>query len=58
LLPVYLQEGESKCKKEVAAELGCVTPYIIVPGDWTVDDLNYYIDELLAAGAQRWPQLL
>ncbi len=28
--------------------MGCVTPYIIVPGDWTDDDLNYYADELVA----------
>eukprot|EP00884_Botryococcus_braunii_P012779 jgi/Botrbrau1/21501/Bobra.174_2s0009.2 len=42
------KKGEPKLKKTVTAELGCVSPYIIVPGDWTADDIEYYSDELVA----------
>lgn len=30
------------------AELGCVTPYIVVPGAWTPADIEYYADEIVA----------
>ncbi|BDA42382.1 hypothetical protein COCOBI_03-2690 [Coccomyxa sp. Obi] len=40
--------GEPPLKKEVGAELGCVTPYIITPGAWTQDDIEYYADEIVA----------
>ena len=29
----------------MTAELGCVTPYIVVPGRWSEEALNYYADE-------------
>lgn len=35
--------------KPVAAELGCVTPYIIVPGQWTDADIDYHA-ETVATG--------
>lgn len=28
--------------KTVSAELGCVTPYIIVPGNWSADEITYH----------------
>ena len=36
------------CTKHVTAELGCVTPYIIVPGKWTRKDMEYYANEIVA----------
>ena len=36
------------CSKHVTAELGCVTPYIVVPGKWTHADLVYYANEVVA----------
>ncbi len=42
------QEGAPKVKKPVAAELGCVTPYIVVPGNWTAKDMDYYAEEIVA----------
>ena len=35
-------------KKTITAELGCVTPYIIVPGNWSRQALEYYADECVA----------
>lgn len=43
-----LQAGEPALKKTVTAELGCVTPYIIVPGNWSQQALEYYADECVA----------
>lgn len=34
--------GTPVCQKEVCAELGCVTPYIVVPGKWTEEEINYH----------------
>ena len=34
--------GTPPCEKEVCAELGCVTPYIVVPGEWTEEEINYH----------------
>ncbi len=45
---VLLQTGKPPLKKEVGAELGCVTPYIITPGEWTEADMEYYADEIVA----------
>lgn len=42
------QVGAPPLRKRVDAELGCVTPYIIVPGAWTPADLDYYADEIVA----------
>ena len=46
---VLQEEGrEPPCKKHVTAELGCVTPYIIVPAKWTQADMEYYASEIVA----------
>ncbi|KAK9787722.1 hypothetical protein WJX73_000861 [Symbiochloris irregularis] len=43
------EEGrQPPCKKHVTAELGCVTPYIIVPAKWTQADMEYYASEIVA----------
>ena len=36
------------CNKVVSAELGCVTPCIIVPGPWTAADLEGVADEIVS----------
>ncbi len=36
------QAGLPPLNKPVDAELGCVTPYIVVPGAWTDADLEYH----------------
>lgn len=33
--------GSPACTKPISSELGCVTPVIIVPGDWSEKELNY-----------------
>ena len=45
---VYGQVGAPPLAKRVDAELGCVTPYIVVPGAWTEADMEYYADEIVA----------
>lgn len=42
------KKGAPPCAKHVGAELGCVTPYIVVPGPWTEADLDYHADNLAA----------
>ena len=44
----YGQVGAPPLAKRLDAELGCVTPYIIVPGAWTEADMEYYADEIVA----------
>lgn len=44
----YGQVGAPPLAKRVDAELGCVTPYIVVPGAWTEADMEYYADEVVA----------
>lgn len=39
--------------KAVTAELGCVTPYIFVPGQWSEKDLDYYAEEVVASLVQN-----
>lgn len=41
--------GKPPCQKEVGAELGCLTPYIIVPGKWSASDLDSKADIIAAA---------
>lgn len=41
--------GAPPFSKPVGAELGCVTPYIIVPGDWSESDIEYHA-ETVATG--------
>ncbi len=43
-----MQVGAPPLAKRVDAELGCVTPYIVVPGAWTPADIEYYADEIVA----------
>ena len=43
-----IQSGEPDLKKPVTAELGCVTPYIIIPGQWSEQAIEYYADECVA----------
>ncbi|KAI8465000.1 MAG: Aldehyde/histidinol dehydrogenase [Monoraphidium minutum] len=45
--------GEPKLKKEVTAELGNVTPYLIVPGPWSDADLAYHAANVAAALVQN-----
>ena len=42
------QVGAPPLAKRMDAELGCVTPYIVVPGAWTAADMEYYADEVVA----------
>jgi acyl-CoA reductase-like NAD-dependent aldehyde dehydrogenase len=46
---VWWQEGQTAVTKPVTAELGCVTPYIVVPGRWSQRDLDYYAEEVVAS---------
>lgn len=41
--------GSPPFTKPVSAELGCVTPYIVVPGRWSESDLEYHA-ETVATG--------
>lgn len=36
------KEGDPPYTKEVGAELGCVTPYIVIPGEWNEDEIEYH----------------
>ena len=47
------KEGEPPCRKEVGAELGCVTPYFIVPGPWTASEVDYHAGTVAAALTQN-----
>lgn len=40
--------GQPILQKPIAAELGCVTPIIVVPGVWSNADLHYYAQEIVA----------
>ena len=46
---LLLQTGTPALTKPVAAELGCVTPCIVVPGRWTQRDLEYHADNIVSA---------
>jgi hypothetical protein len=39
---------EPPLKKHVGAELGCVTPYIVVPGHWNKEDMEYHAENIAA----------
>lgn len=47
--PGRAKKGDPPFGKPVTAELGCVTPYIIVPGNWTEDELQH-VAELVVSG--------
>jgi len=42
-----------KLKKEITSELGCVTPWIIVPGPWTDAQLEYHVQQIAGAVVQN-----
>ncbi|PSC73701.1 NAD-dependent aldehyde dehydrogenase [Micractinium conductrix] len=42
------KQGDPPLKKPVGAELGCVTPYILVPGQWSEADIEYVADGVAA----------
>ncbi len=48
-LALLLQTGTPALTKPVAAELGCVTPCLVVPGGWTQRDLEYHADNIVSA---------
>ncbi|KAK9868062.1 hypothetical protein WJX84_011056 [Apatococcus fuscideae] len=64
--------GAPKNKKHVTAELGCVTPYLITPGQWSQSDIEYVASGIagtlshnaghncvkpeLIITAKQWPQ--
>ena len=37
-----LQKGKPALNKPVTGELGCTTPYVVVPGAWSRSDLEYH----------------
>lgn len=38
-----------KSNKEITSELGCVTPYVLVPGIWTDEQLIYHARQIASA---------
>ncbi|NMO04478.1 aldehyde dehydrogenase family protein [Gordonia sp. TBRC 11910] len=38
--------GEPKLRKPITSELGGVSPIIVVPGDWTVEDLRFQAEHV------------
>jgi acyl-CoA reductase-like NAD-dependent aldehyde dehydrogenase len=54
LLPPLVQPvGSPKLNKRVTAELGNVTPYIIVPGPWSQEDMEYHATSVASGLAQN-----
>ncbi len=47
------QGVEPPFTKPVDAELGCVTPYIIVPGKWSRSDLEYHAETVITGLTQN-----
>ncbi|MCA9685016.1 MAG: aldehyde dehydrogenase [Myxococcales bacterium] len=47
------RSGERVNAKPFTAELGCVSPYIIVPGPWSSADLDYHAAQLASALTQN-----
>jgi len=45
--------GEAVCAKPVTAELGNVTPLVIVPGRWSSRELDYWVDMAVWSKAQN-----
>lgn len=43
-----MQAGQPQQTREVTAELGCVTPYIVCPGQWSQSDLDYHAGTVVA----------
>eukprot|EP01121_Diplochlamys_sp_Union-15-3_P019632 TRINITY_DN7452_c0_g2_i2.p1 TRINITY_DN7452_c0_g2~~TRINITY_DN7452_c0_g2_i2.p1 ORF type:complete len:564 (-),score=111.85 TRINITY_DN7452_c0_g2_i2:74-1765(-) len=42
-----------KLTKEITSELGCVTPWIIVPGPWKDNEIEYQIQQITGATVQN-----
>jgi acyl-CoA reductase-like NAD-dependent aldehyde dehydrogenase len=53
LLLVGQPQSSPKLTKRVTAELGNITPYIIVPGKWSEADLNYHACNVASGLAQN-----
>lgn len=51
--PLLQRTGQPKLAKEVTAELGNVTPYVIVPGPWTDADIAYHAANVAAGLANN-----
>ena len=41
-------EAAPPLSKPLTSELGCVTPYIIVPGDWSEGEMDYVVMQVVA----------
>ncbi len=35
---------DPKVRKRITSELGCVTPIVVVPGDWSVSEIDYHAE--------------
>jgi acyl-CoA reductase-like NAD-dependent aldehyde dehydrogenase len=46
-------EGTPRNPRPVSSELGCVSPYLIVPGPWSAGDLDYHARQLVSGLAQN-----
>ncbi len=46
-IPTNAQTGDPPFPKPVFGELGCCTPYIIVPGEWSDADMEYQAEMIL-----------
>jgi hypothetical protein len=53
LLLLMQPVGSPKLNKRVTAELGNVTPYIIVPGPWSKEDMEYHATSVASGLAQN-----
>jgi len=47
------QTGERKNTKPFTSELGCVSPYLIVPGQWSAKQIDYHARQLASALTQN-----
>jgi acyl-CoA reductase-like NAD-dependent aldehyde dehydrogenase len=45
--------GEPRLSKPVTAELGCVTPILVVPGEWSAGDLAFQAKQVAATVAHN-----
>lgn len=50
-------EDEKRNDKEITAELGNVTPYIVVPGKWSEADLKYQAENIIS-GTYNGPTVI
>ena len=42
-----------KLNKPITSELGCVSPCIVVPGDWSKDDIDYQARQIVSMATQN-----